>query len=340
MARGLLIGFCITVVTLAYTACGSESPSSSTSPLSAPTIRSPSNGEIIDDLQPTLTVGNATGGVGEPTYRFELATDSSFGGMVGMDEGVGQGGGGTTSWKVPAVLEPGRTYYWRSRASASGETSPYSSVAHFSTLAGFMKLDVGSDGILVFDPLTNGTSVGEVGGGTFNYRGWMATAADTYIRYEVPTLRNGFVEFDVTNLRNPNPRSDKRALMSMWDPTRGEFTTNPFRVNISKLDTRLVTYWHVRLRFISQGQEHNTGIDLYRWDPNRIYNWRIEWGAFPEIVSSQRVRVLLDGAEILVRNYDPIYQPAVHWIELGMAPRNETLEQAIYSNVKIGVRRP
>jgi hypothetical protein len=66
----------------------------------------------------------------------------------------------------------------------------------------------------------------------------------------------------------------------------------------------------------------------------------MEWGAFPNIVSSQRARVLLDGAEVMVRNYDPIYRPSVHWIELGMAPRNETLEQAIFSNVRIGVRQP
>lgn len=339
MKRALLVGMCIVLSLLAYSGCGSDSPSSSSS-LTAPTIQSPSVGETIEELQPTLTVGNATGGVGEPTYQFEVAADSSFGSVVASDEGIRQGGGGTTSWKVPRVLEPGRDYFWRARASASGEIGPYSSVATFSIRAGFLSTDPDAGGLIVFDPLWNGTSVGEVGGGTFNSRGWMATAADTYIRYEVPTLPNGFVEFDVTNLRNPNPRSDKRSLLIMWDPTAGDYTDNPYRVHIAKYDTRLVDRWHVRLRFISQGQEHNTGIDLYDWDPNRVYTWRMEWGAFPGLVGSQRVRVLLDGAEIMVRNYDPIYRPAVHWIELGMGPRQETLEQAIFSNVKIGVRRP
>ena len=44
--------------------------------------------------------------------------------------------------------------------------------------------------------------------------------------------------------------------------------------------------------------------------------------------------------EIMARNYDPPYRPNTHWVELGMAPRTESLEQAIYSNVTIGVRRP
>jgi len=40
------------------------------------------------------------------------------------------------------------------------------------------------------------------------------------------------------------------------------------------------------------------------------------------------------------RNYDNLYNPGTHWVELGMAPSSETLEQVTYSNVTIGVRRP
>ena len=96
----------------------------------------------------------------------------------------------------------------------------------------------------------------------------------------------------------------------------------------------------MRLRFISNGQETNTGIDLFDWDPNRTYRFRLAWGAFPSIVSSQRARVILDGREIMARNYDNLYRPATHWVELGMAPRSETLEHVTYSNVTIGVRQP
>ncbi len=48
----------------------------------------------------------------------------------------------------------------------------------------------------------------------------------------------------------------------------------------------------------------------------------------------------MDGSMILARNYDPLYLPGTHWVELGMAPRAESLEEATYSNVRIGVRQP
>ncbi len=236
-------------------------------------------------------------------------------------------------------LGPGATYHWRARASAAGAAGPYSAPASFELLGGF--LTPSPSGLLyVFDPLINGTSVGEVGGGEFKREGWMATNALSYIRYEIPPTPNGFVEFDVTNLRNPNPHSDKRALMIMWDPTRGDYTTNPYRVTLSKFDTKIVDRWHMRLRFIANGEETNTGIDLYQWDPSQVYRFRMEWGAFPEIVSSQRVHVLMDGSVIMTRNYDRLYLPDTHWVELGMAPRSESLEQATYSNVRVGIRQP
>jgi hypothetical protein len=60
-------------------------------------------------------------------------------------------------------------------------------------------------------------------------------------------------------------------------------------------------------------------------------------GTFPG-VSTQRVEVSLDGQVVLSRNYDPPYLPEKHWVELGLAQRAESLEQAIYSNVRIGRR--
>lgn len=333
----------IVIVASSLLACGEESPSSPGA-LTAPTILSPQSGEIVETQQPTLTVGNSTGGIGTPTYRFEVARDASFTDVLAADEGIGQGSGNSTSWRVPIVLQGGEadqegrvTYYWRARASATGEESPWSD-SNFRIQEGFFRpAPSGVSNLLVFDPLTNGFSVGAVGGGTFNDRGWMCTAAHTFIRYEVPTLTQGFVEFDVTNLREPNPASDKRMLMIMWDPTRGEYTTNPFRMHLQKMDRRTVDRWHVRLRWISQRQEHNTGFNFFDWDRSRVYHWRVEWGSFPD-VETQQVRVFMDGMEVMVRNYDPPYSPATHWIELGAAPRNESLEQAIFSNVRIGTR--
>jgi hypothetical protein len=292
----------------------------------------------------TLTVANATGGVGDPTYRFEVASDSAFTSQLAAEEGIGQGSGGSTSWRVPVPLRGGpvderglATYYWRARASATGETSAWSQTANVHVQEGVFLPGPSPSGLIVADPLTNGTSVGEGEGGEWRPQGWMATNAATYIRYYIPTLRSGYVQFDVTNLREPNPHSDKRMLLIMWDPTRGDYTTNPFRVHIQKMDERTVSYDHLRLRWISRGQERNIGHSFTDWNPQQVYRFRLEWGDFPGI-DTQWVRVLMDGVEIMTRNYDFPYTPATHWVELGGAPRNETLEQAIFSNVLIGTR--
>jgi hypothetical protein len=291
----------------------------------------------VGSSTPTLTVGNASGAAGL-RYRFEVSRDSTFASTISVGDDLPEGGTGTTSWTVTTPLEPETSYHWRARASSNGVTGPYSSAASFDVLGGFIS-QTPQDLVYVFDPLTNGTSVGRVSGGDFRDDGWMATNAVSYIRYEIPTTPNGFVEFQVTNLRDPNPHSDKRSLMCMWDPTKGDITANPYRVNISKFDTRLVDRWHLRLRFISNGHETNIGTDFYQWDPRRVYTFRMEWGAFPNL-PSQRVRVMMDGTEILTRNYDPLYRPATHWVELGMAEREESLEEAVYSNVTIGIRQP
>jgi hypothetical protein len=295
--------------------CGSDTPTGSDSPITAPTAREPVTGAAVESATPTLTVGNATGASGL-RYRFEVAADAAFTSMVAAGDDVAEGEGGTTSWTVSSALNTGAVYHWRARASSAGVAGPYSAPASFELRGGFLT-GTPSGLLYVFDPLTGGSSVGEVGGGgEFKPEGWMATNALSYIRYEIP----------------PTP--------IMWDPSRGDYTANPFRVTLSKFDTNIVDRWHMRLRFIANGEETNTGINFYQWDPRKVYRFRMEWGAFPEIVSSQRVQVLMDGSVILVRNYDRLYLPDTHWVELGMAPRSESLEQATYSNVRIGIRQP
>ena len=108
-------------------------------------------------------------------------------------------------------------------------------------------------------------------------------------------------------------------------------------MHLQKMDRNTVRFDDVRLRWISRGQEHNTGISFFDFEPELVYEWRIEWGDFPGI-RSQHVKIFLDGFEVLNRNYDPNYHPKTHWVELGQCQREETLEQAIWSNIRIGSR--
>lgn len=81
-----------TLLFLYGVACDSESPTATS--LTAPVVESPAPGEVLAQNPPTLTVRNASGGVGEPTYSFEVATDGAFGDVVASVEGVGQGDSG------------------------------------------------------------------------------------------------------------------------------------------------------------------------------------------------------------------------------------------------------
>lgn len=314
----------------------SSGPSASTDPsLTAPTLKEPPVGEALQDLQPELVIENASGGSGARTYTFELALDSAFQDPALTESGVAEGLGGITKWMVSEPLEPETKYYWRVRAVSSGGSGPYSSTSEFRIREAFVNREGG--GTVVFDPLVGGSSAGEVRGGSFVEGGWQPQSSSDCIRYQVPTLPEGRIEFTTVGLSTPNPVPGKRILISMWDPTKGEYTDNPFRMHLQKLDESTVTFDDVRLRWISRGQETNVGISFFDFEPEIVYDWRIEWGSFPGI-NSQHVKVFLQGIEILNRNYAEVYHPKTHLIELGQCEREETLEGAIYSNVRISNR--
>jgi hypothetical protein len=355
MRRTLLVSLGPLVLALFVYACGDDggSPSSpsasatsgaksaggaiaSTDPsLSAPTIQSPPIGESVQDLQPQLVIGNATGGVGTRTYNIDLALDSAFQQIVVVETGVSEGLGGITRWRVDRPLEADTKYYWRVAAVTSAGAGPYSAVSEFRVREPFSS-DRPTGSLVVFDPLTNGFSVGEVMGGSFVQGGWQPQTSADCLRYQVPTLEDGRIEFTTTNLSTPNPVEGKRILLSMWDPTKGDYRENPYRVNLSKLDKRTAAFDDVRLRWISRGEEHNTGISFYDFEPQIVYEWALVWGDAQG--DGEHVKVFLDGIEILSRNYSAAYHPKTHWIEIGQCEREETLEMAIFSNVRIGAK--
>ena len=347
MNRGLLLFMSPVALVALMIACGSNSsspttpssstPVSSTDPsLTAPALRSPSLGEQIETIQPELQIGNATGGSGPRTYTFEISSDSGFRTIVLRETDVREGLGGVTMFKVEiTLLEADTQYHWRARAETSAGTGPYSEQSNFVVKAAFTRNR--PSGVVVFDPLNNGGTIGTQMGGNFVPGGWQPELNTDCIRYQIPTLIQGIITFETRNVNSPNPMPGKRMLISMWDPSKGEYTTNPFRMHLQKLDRSTVRFDDVRLRWISRGQETNTGITFFDFEPDIDYSWRIEWGKFPGI-PSQHVKIFLDGFEILNRNYDREYSPNPHWVELGNCERAETLEEAIWSNLIIQSR--
>jgi hypothetical protein len=305
------------------------------SQLSAPIIADPLSGSTVSETQPTLTVLNSgrTGGTA-PTYLFQISTEATFTSLAAQSPEIPEGTGGSTAWRVERALTQG-AYYWRVRARSGSVESNFSATATFT---------VGTSGgpppppppptggTIINDPLSGG-SLGEVNGGQFTSGGWQVTHPGDYIRYEVPTLSDGWVEFETTGMRPSNPSPDQFMLFGMWDPSAGDFRQNRFRVNLQKLHPNPHNPPYLRVRWIANGEQHDEGSGFYSWEPSRRYRWRIEWGPSG---GANQARVLLDGQQLITVNYNRTYAPAEHFIELGIAERGESVVGVRYSNFRVG----
>jgi len=315
--------------------CGDTSaPSASSVTLGAPNIVSPATGTQLSGDEVTLTVTNVSvSGSATPTYSFQVATDSAFGNIVAQTSGVQQGSDGQTSWVVNTALEAGE-YFWRAQASVAGTNGPFSQ-GNFEVSG--IQTRGKTDMVLLFDPLTNGTTLGDMGGGELTPEGWRVIASSNFLVYDMPTIESGFLEFDIKGLDIRNLTRDARHLFWMWDPSLGSnMTGNRFRVSVQKLDGRssINDRW-LRMRFISQGRRLDMGSTFRGWTPERTYRIRLEWGREGDV---NACRLFVDDRQIFFFHYPKPYIPVIHRIELGAAGRAETPEEAIYSNVTIGTR--
>lgn len=81
-----------------------------------PVIANPSNGAGVKELNPLLSVHNATDVDRDTlTYEFEVCSDAACTSRVDRAEGIVEAVG-TTSWTVTVALTENQTYYWRARA--------------------------------------------------------------------------------------------------------------------------------------------------------------------------------------------------------------------------------
>jgi hypothetical protein len=292
----------------------------------------------VNDERPSLVINNATVSDGStPSYTFQVARDSGFTNIAAEASGVAQDPSGQTSWRVDTALGNGE-HFWRARARAGGIDGPFSASADFEVLTAF-KSDEPRDGILVFDPLTTGATVGTRRGGVFTDEGWAVNARSNQIIYNMETIESGFLEADIKGLAIANVGEGARHLFVMWDPSAGnDFTTNPYRASVQKQDRSSTdTLRYLRIRWISDGKQIDAYSAFLGWRPEQTHHFRWQWG--PEGPERRLyVRFFIDGEQRIFFEYRQPYRPALHRIELGAGGRFETPEGATYSNVVIGVR--
>ena len=331
---------------LTLLACGDgDSPTTPTPPpitsttIAAPTPRAPGSEAQLDTLRPTLEVTNAvvTGTPGTITYRFEASEMDSFpeGSRTFVAEGVPQGNGSTSVVVGPSDFIPAFTYFWRARATNGPVTSGWSRVEKFKTkIAGFQ------NGQTVFDPLTDGRSIGVVHGGTFiPGQGWRSDNLTDAIDYDIPTCIACRVEFDVTNFGRAEGAPFQKDIkwLSMGEGASFSnfewFRDHPWKMHLEQRGdgdgTGMKLIWRNGDAGDGDPGDHTGRNDsTVPWSGSQKYHFVIEW-------TPGELRVMVDGETWFHDGFARPYAPPNHRVQIGCRPRGESMISAIYSNFKI-----
>ncbi|HKY22635.1 MAG TPA: hypothetical protein VJM31_15590 [Vicinamibacterales bacterium] len=348
---------------IAAAACGSKTPAAPTPTpevptpvalrLETPAPRSPIAAQQLDVIKPTLSVTNAVtaGAVGAVTYEFEVSELDSFpaGSRTSSAKDVAQGGDGTTSWSPPSNLLPNFKYFWRARATAANVAAPteWSQTETFRTRTqGFIIA-----GQEVYDPLTDGSTVGNrIGGRMVAGQGWQATSDTDGLFYDFGSCTSCTMEFDVTNFGKAVGASEMKDYkwVTMGDAsTFGNFSI--FRNHIWKMHleqrsdgngTGMKLIWrNGGVGDGNPGDHEHRNDSTVDWRSSVVYRFTLQWT--PTDYSIRVGTVNADGTLSGDREWfagsfgGRAYAPPSLRISLGCYPRGETMTGAIWRNVRI-----
>jgi hypothetical protein len=273
---------------------GPTAPSGSgTVTLSAPAPVSPSNGEQLSTLRPTLTVQNATSSnqSGTRTYEFQVSDNSGFSIVASLtasflvsvnQTGVAEGGDGRTSFTVLNDLQPATRMYWRARVVQGATASEWTSAAMFKTkLVGYNRPGE------LYDPLIHSESIGAISGphAWIPGKGLRLDTERSYVRYQLgEAMSNGEFSVEVEGL-HPDGPNHKLKIFSMNDRDGDiSFSNMGMSTMYRGVDGNPSNCIAFKAVFGSQSRiaepdrgQRNAGIRSL--DPSRTYFWKATWGS-------------------------------------------------------------
>jgi hypothetical protein len=225
--------------------------------------------------------------------------------------GVGSGPD-NVAHAVEGSLEFDAAHTWRVRAVQGGAPGPWSTAASFRTPSGGYIRDNE-----VFDPLTNGRTVGEVVGPVTFIPG-VGVRLDSFfshIRYRLPrTLNTGEFSLIITNVAT-NTEGDKTKVFAMSEGL-SDIVTNDRRFTVEKRgNPEGIIAW----RFITRESQIETqGAErrVVRFNPSIPYLWTATFnGRFT-------VRIKEGGGSgptvyDFSKGYDGTYNPDPHYAFIG-----------------------
>ncbi|PYR92848.1 MAG: hypothetical protein DMF84_11305 [Acidobacteria bacterium] len=360
------LAICACVGTLALiVACGKQqspspiSPSSaavdpgasaaadgSTLKVTAPTPVSPINNQQPDGSL-VLTATKARGKFADipVSYEFEVFNASNQRVYTSGVTGGAASGSDNVSHTVGGSLEFDQPHTWRARGVFQGAVGPWSSTAAFRTPSGgYIR------GAEIFDPLSNGRTVGTPVGPTqfVSGRGIELMAHEARVTYVMPeTLVEGELSVMVTGIDEGSP-GDKSKIFTMQEGF-GDPTTNDYRFTVEKRGRSYVVPGAVTWRMITGNASDQGSInDGFRtgvsFSDERWYFWKASWrNGFASVEVREdgpNGRVIYSSSK--TTNGHP-YRPAPHVVHLGQppgrgGPEDASIPGAIYKNVWVSAR--
>jgi hypothetical protein len=296
-----------------------------------PSAISPTGGAEAKD--PTTLVASTTKGTYADIplqYRFQVRSGSNV-----VTEGVAGPVSGSSVSFNPSGLTFNTSYTWRVQATYKGASAPWSSDASFKTVGKF------NDGNQLFDPLTDGSTVGIQRGGHFIAgQGWQSQALNDGIDYPINTCSNCRVEFDVAGFGREEgaPFGLDVKWFAMGDgatfPDFGAFRDHPWKMHMEQRaddDTGIKMIWRNGSAGEGDPGDHTfKGPSGINWSSSHQppYHFVFDWTPRGFFIS-------VDGQVLVSDGFSAPYAPGNHTLTLGCWPRNETMIGAIWSNVRL-----
>ena len=261
----------------------SANPDGSTLKATAPTLQSPINGVKLLQGQPvTLVVTNSTTpyATGIPlSYRFEVTPVAG----TAVESAVVPGGSGATSRTVAAPLNGDQTYQWRARAEYLGYFGPWSGYQTFIAAAndGYIR------GTELFDPLTNGKTVGTIGGsGNVTFvpgQGIRMNDDLAFVVYQMPQVfSSGEMSVEVTGLAPDAGVGGKPRIFSLLDRTNAIASASHYSFNVQYrgaggAPANCITFKAILGDNANSLEADNRFNNIFRLDPSTVYLWQAFW---------------------------------------------------------------
>ena len=309
----------------------------STLKATAPVPVSPINGAQPDTL--TLTANKSTGKF-DPSvvlsYEFEI---KNAGGTTVCNSGtVAAGSGATVTYTPTCALEFDAAHTWRARATYAGSVGPWSAASSFKTPTGGYIRDNE-----VFDPLTNGKTVGDIRGPIqfITGQGAKLLGHESNIRYRIPiNLQAG--EFSMMILgADEGTEGDKSKVFAMQEgPDENDITDDDYRMTAELRGRNYAAPGSVTYRIICGDSVSRDGARVQlNFDSSRWYFWKFSWrtgSATLEVRRDSETGAVIYSSTVGTGSHP--YRPDPHYLYLG-APAGRaglmdaTLPGGIYKNV-------